>query len=188
MSTSENENDDVWAADDEWSDLLDELETKPIEAPPKRAHFPRSASGDERSLDFCVDQTPNKVLAALEKSDLYRDVSSFTQLINFLAFRKSNDNKLIWQSFKPYHANLLAYQVAAGIKAETLTDVRMIRACYDIIVKTMESYVPEGRAVYTQWVGRESVEEFTNIVIIFEFLRDRDEEIAKSAGPGKLPK
>lgn len=188
MSTSGNESDDGWGTDDDWAQLADELEAPPAPArAPKRAHVPRTASGDARKLDFCTDTTPDKVMTALENRDMYKDARTFTNLINFLVFRKSNDGKLIWKSLKPYHANLLAYQVAAGLQAKTLTDVRMIRACYTTIVRIMESHVPEGHAVYTQWVGRESVEEFTNIAIIFEFLRKHDDEIARTAGPGKLP-
>ena len=177
-------------SDSDWAqELLDEMDAGSVSAPArKRAHVPKWATGDERKLDFCTDDTPKKVLSALEDVDLYRKVQTFTNLMNFM-FKKSNDGFQIWEHLKPYHANLLAYHAAAGIQAGTLDDVKMLRAIYETVIRVLEDSVRSlgGGAVYTQWVGRETREEFTNISIIFEFLRERDDVIKSMAGPGKLP-
>ena len=188
-------------SDDDWEDvewaneLLEEMHSVPAvssgtPAPKavKTAKPPRKASGDARRLEFCTDSSPEKVLQALEDINLYRNVQTLRNLLTFL-YKKSNDGFAVWEHLKPYHANLLAYQVAMGIQTSTLDSVEMIRASYDVIIHVMEDSVRsvDAGAVYTQWVGRESVDEFTNISIIFDFLRERDEQIKGTAGPGKLP-
>ena len=184
-SGDEDEWEDSWA-----NELLEEMHSDPPPAStaPKIAKPPRKASGDDRKLDWCTDKTPDRVLKALENKELYKDVSTFTSLMNFM-FNKSNDGFNIWEHLKPYHANLLAYQVALGIQASTLQDVKMIRACYNIIVRVLEDSVRSvgSHSLYIQWVGRETHDEFTNITIIYNFLREHDEEMKATAGPGKLP-
>ncbi len=179
--------------DVEWAnELLDEMEAAPAApapAPaPARAHAPKRATGDARKLDWCTDDTPAKVLSALEDIDLYRKVQTFTNLMHFM-FKKSNDGFHIWEHLKPYHANLLAYHAAAGIQAGTLEDVKMLRAAYETVIRVLQDSVRSvnSGSLYTQWVGRETREEFTNIGIIFKFLRERDDAIKSTAGPGKLP-
>lgn len=180
---------------DEWEDaFISELNgiDKPVEhSLKKRAKMPLRASGDLRSLIFCTDKSPERVLDALEDQDLYKKRDIFHRLCDFLVNGLTNAGWAVWQALKPYHANLLAYQFAAGIQAGTLlapTDIKMIRSCYEIIVKTFERHTSNSnRPTYTQWVARETVQEMANIDIIFRFLRKHDPQIAKMLGPGKLP-
>ena len=74
------------------------------------------------------------------------------------------------------------------VKNVKKADIKMIRSCYEIIVKTFERHNSNAdRPTYTQWVARETVDEMANIDIIFRFLRKHDRQIAKMPGPGKIP-
>lgn len=159
-------------------------------ATPKRAKMPARPATNVRKLVFCTDKSPERVLNALEDADLYRKTDTLRALAGFLANGLTNAGWAVWKALKPYHANLLAYQFAAGIQAGTLvapTDVIMIRSCYDIIINIFERFNNDSdRPTYTQWVARQTVDEMTNMDIIFRFLRKHDPQIAKMAGPGKL--
>jgi len=197
--------DDEWANSAEALDLYDWLGSDEVQnsTPPiaprrsnKKPVQSAKASDEIRTLDFCTDKTPARILAALEDPNYYKKPVELMGLVNFL-FAKDNRDHVVWQSFKPYHANLLAYQIASGIGDGSITDVSMVRECYKTIVTIMQNSVSSGvpelkfgnvttKTVYHQWVSKETPGEMDNFSLIFKFLREKDES-QQYYGVGKLP-
>ena len=158
--------------------------------PRKYAKMPPRESDDVRQLIFCTDKTPERVLHALEDPKLFQKTNTLRQLVHFLKTGKTNAGWAVWQALKPYHANLLTYQLAAGIENNTLvapTDVQTVKDAYVIAIHTLERFTQSDRPTYTQWVAKQTHDEFKNIDIVFRFLRQHDVHIARAGGPGKLP-
>ena len=193
--------DDPWDKSDEYGELYDWLANDfvstptptPVEKTPVQSV---KASDDVRKLDFCTDKTPERLLAALEDAEYYKKPAELVGLVNFL-MSKDNRDHAIWQSFKPYHANLLAYQIASGIGDGSITNVSMVRECYKTIVAVMQNSVSNAvselkfdavttKTVYHQWVSKETEGEMGNVALIFGFLREHDRSCQYS-GAGILP-
>lgn len=187
--------DDDWDSDDWVDSMVDEMNKNAQRStlpPRKYAKMPKRERGDKRTLIFCTDKSPERVLNALEDPDLHNKVGTLRQLVRFLVSGLTNAGWAVWQALKPYHVNLLAYHLAAGIEDNTIkapTDVEMVRGAYDIIVHTLERFTnnDSDKPTYTQWVAKQTSEGFKNIDIVFRFLRQHDRQIARVGGPGKLP-
>lgn len=200
---SDNDN---WENSEEALDLYEWLDdvydSTPNDSTPAPHPFEKKpvqsarASDEVRTLDFCTDNTPARILSALEDPNYYKKPAELMGLANFL-FSKDNSDHVVWQSFKPYHANLLAYQIASGIGDGSVTDVSMVRECYKMIVTIMQNSVSNNapqvtydnvttKPVYSQWVSKETPGEMTNLNLIFNFLRKNDLS-HQYPGAGKLP-
>tara|TARA_B100000795_G_scaffold171045_1_gene128901 strand:- start:1527 stop:2123 length:597 start_codon:yes stop_codon:yes gene_type:complete len=193
--------DDKWDNSAEALDLyewLDEVyDSTPAPRPAEKKPVQSvKAKDDVRKLDFCTDNFPARILSALEDPNYYKKPAELMGLANFL-FSKDNSDHVVWQSFKPYHANLLAYQIASGIGDGSVTDVSMVRECYKTIVTIMQNSVSSGvpelkfdnvitKTVYHQWVSKETTGEMDNFSLIFKFLRENDRS-RQYYGVGKLP-
>jgi hypothetical protein len=193
--------DDEWENSDEYGELYDWLSSDEVQksTPLHRTADKKpvqSTKASDLKLDFCTDKSPERILAALEDPNYYTKPVELIKLVKFL-FTKDNRDHVVWQSFKPYHANLLAYQIASGIGDGSITDVSMVRECYKTIVTIMQnsvsSDVPElkfdnvtTKTVYHQWVSKETPGEMDNFALIFRFLYDNDRS-QQYYGVGKLP-
>jgi len=195
--------DDEWANSAEALDLYDWLSSDEVQnSTPPIARFNKKpvqsakACDEVGTLDFCTDNTPARILSALEDPNYFKKPVGLMGLINFL-FSKDNSDHVVWQSFKPYHANLLAYQIASGIGDGSIADVAMVRECYKTIVTIMQNSVSNGvselkfgnvttKTVYHQWVAKETPGEMDNFSLIFKFLRENDTS-RQYYGVGKLP-
>jgi len=197
--------DDEWVNSEEALDLYEWLGSDEVQNSTPAPHpFEKKpvqsarASDDVRTLRIwrCTDNTPARILAALEDPNYYKKPAELMALANFL-FSKDNSDHVVWQSFKPYHANLLAYQIASGIGDGSVTDVSMVRECYKTIVTIMQNSVSSGvpelkfdnvttKTVYHQWVSKETPGEMDNFSLIFKFLRENDRS-RQYYGVGKLP-
>jgi len=192
--------DDDWENSEEALDLItwldDEVAPHPFEKKPVQS---TRASDDVRKLDFCTDNTPARIVSALEDPNYYKKPAELMDLVNFL-FSKDNSDHVVWESFKPYHANLLAYQIASGIGDGSVTDVSIVRECYKTIVTIMQNSVSNDapllthdnvttKTVYHQWVSKETPGEFGNFSLIFNFLYDyyKNDRSRQYYGVGKLP-
>ena len=193
-------------SDDEWTNsaealdlyewLDDVYDSTPAGEAEKKPVQSAIASDDVRTLDFCTDNAPARILSALEDPNYYKKPAELIGLANFL-FSKDNSDHVVWQSFKPYHANLLAYQIASGIVDGSVTDISMVRECYKMMVTIMQNSVSNDapllthgnvttKTVYTQWVSKETPGEINNLNLIFDFLRKNDKS-HQYPGAGKLP-
>lgn len=191
---------DDWEHTDEYTQLHDWLSNevtppvapRPVKKKPKQS---AKATEDVRKLDFCTDDAPKQTLAALEAPDYFKKPTELMALVNFL-FSKDNSTHPVWQSFRPYHANLLAYQIASGIGDGSITDVAMVRECYRIVVTIMQQSVEKvhqqmyenvtTNTVYHQWVAKETPGEMDNLTLMFRFLHEKDGDKQYYA-VGKLP-
>jgi len=191
---------DDWENTDEYAQLynwLDNESTPPVAPRPvkKKPKQSAKATEDVRKLDFCTDDAPERILTALEDRDFFKNPTGLMGLANFL-FSKDNSTHPVWQSFRPYHANLLAYQIASGIGVGSITDVTMVRECYRIIVTIMQQSIKEvhqkkfenvtTNTVYHQWVAKETPGEMDNLSLLFRFLHEKDGDKQYYA-VGKLP-
>jgi len=201
--------DDEWVNSGEYKELYEWMknetipsnETTPPIAPRPAVKQPVQStrtSDQDRILDFCIDYSAGRVLTSLEDNDFYKNAAGLVALANFL-FTNDNRGNAVWKAFKPYHANLLAYQLAAGIRNGTITDVGMVSGCYRIIVNVFENSIPDNpdmykhyqkvvtKGVYIQWVSKETPDEMGNLTLIFRFLMEKDTGKQYYA-VGKLPK
>tara|TARA_B100000795_G_scaffold227329_1_gene183645 strand:+ start:77 stop:676 length:600 start_codon:yes stop_codon:yes gene_type:complete len=195
--------DDEWLSKEEVIDLINWFDEEQNSTPPiaprpaqKKPVQSAQANDDVRKLDFCTDNAPARILSALEDPNYYEKPAELMGLVKFL-FSKDNSKHDVWQSFKPYHANLLAYQIASGIVDGLITDIPMVRECYKIMVTIMQNSVSNSapelkhdnvttKTVYQQWVLKEMPGEMDNFALIFKFLHKNDKS-QRYYGVGKLP-
>jgi len=194
--------DDEWENSDEYGELYDWLSSDEVQKStplhrPTEKKAKQSTKASDLKLDFCTDKSPERILAALENPTYYQ-TGELVNLVNFL-FSKDNSDNDVWQSFKSYHANLLAYQMASGIGDGSITDVRMVAACYKICVTILQNSVANEavelkfgqvitKTVYHQWVSKETPGEMKNLNVMFRFLREKDARYSGVGGVGKLLK
>ena len=166
----------AWANKERWSPL-------------REANIPVMDvyTAEERTFKPSPIKPPSHLQPSIECVSIWQ-TESIWNICQFMFMKHPPHNECFWAYVSKWHANWIAYQLAARIKSGSTFDaaqMQTIRDCYCAIVHILRQ-PPPGRYVSTKWLYTRHPVETMNLYIIFLFLREHFKDICQ-AGFGNVP-